>query len=71
MPISSSSSTAAVQSAADARRTRILVSLGYLVVRYWNNDVMQNIEGVIEDIAATLESHRAEPLPQQDEQDHL
>jgi len=61
----------AVRVEADARRTEILESLGYLVVRYWNNDVMQNIEGVIEDIAATLESHRAEPLPQQDEQDHL
>ena len=61
----------AVRVEADARRTEILESLGYLVVRYWNNDVMQNIEGVIEDVARTLESHRAEPLPQQDEQDRL
>ncbi len=60
----------AVRAEADARRTEILELLGYLVVRYWNNDVMQNIEGVIDDIAATLESHRAEPPPQQFQQDH-
>jgi len=28
--------------------------MGYLVLRYWNNDVMQNIDGVLEDIYAAL-----------------
>ncbi len=51
----------AVQTAADAQRTNILEAMGYLVLRYWNNDVMQNIDGVVEDIAAVLERHRSEP----------
>jgi very-short-patch-repair endonuclease len=51
----------AVRSVADAQRTRILEAMGYLVLRYWNNDVMQNIDGVLEDIHAALERHRPEP----------
>ena len=51
----------AVRSVADAQRTKILEAMGYLVLRYWNNDVMQNIDGVLEDIHATLERHRPEP----------
>ena len=39
---------------ADAKRTAVLESCGYLVLRYWNNDVMKNLDGVLEDIAATL-----------------
>ena len=51
----------AVRSIADAQRTRILEAMGYLVLRYWNNDVMQNIDGVLEDIHAALERHSPEP----------
>ena len=46
---------------ADAQRTKILEAMGYFVLRYWNNDVMQNIDGVLEDIYAALERHRPEP----------
>jgi very-short-patch-repair endonuclease len=46
---------------ADAQRTKILEAMGYLVLRYWNNDVVENIDGVLEDIATTLEQHRSEP----------
>jgi very-short-patch-repair endonuclease len=46
---------------ADAERTKILETMGYFVLRYWNNDVMRNIDGVLEDIAAVLERHRSEP----------
>ena len=46
---------------ADANRTRILEAMGYLVLRFWNNDVMQNIDGVVEEIVAALERHRSEP----------
>jgi very-short-patch-repair endonuclease len=46
---------------ADARRTRILESMGYLVLRFWNNKVTRNIDGVVEVISATLERHRSEP----------
>jgi very-short-patch-repair endonuclease len=51
----------AAQADADAQRTKILEAMGYLVLRYWNNDVMKNIDGVIEDISTTLEHHRSEP----------
>jgi very-short-patch-repair endonuclease len=33
--------------AVDSRRTEILESLGYLVLRFWNNDVLMNIDGVL------------------------
>ena len=39
---------------ADAKRTAVLESCGYLVLRYWSNDVMKNLDGVLEDIVATL-----------------
>jgi lysyl-tRNA synthetase class 2 len=51
----------AIRSVADAQRTKILEAMGYLVLRYWNNDVMQNTDGVLEDIYAALERHRPEP----------
>jgi len=31
----------------DHRRTRFLVSRGYRVLRFWNNDVLENVEGVL------------------------
>jgi very-short-patch-repair endonuclease len=31
----------------DQERTKYLESLGYRVIRFWNNDVMDNIEGVV------------------------
>jgi very-short-patch-repair endonuclease len=42
------------RSAADEKRTRILEANGYRVLRYWNNDVLLNIDGVLEDIVSTL-----------------
>jgi very-short-patch-repair endonuclease len=51
----------AVRTEADAQRTKVLEAMGYLVLRYWNNEVMRNIDGVIEDIATALERHRPEP----------
>ena len=38
----------------DSERTRALKSKGYRVIRFWNNDVMGNLEGVIETIAAEI-----------------
>jgi very-short-patch-repair endonuclease len=51
----------AVRTDADAQRTKVLEAMGYMVLRYWNNDVMQNTDGVFEDIYAALERHRPEP----------
>jgi very-short-patch-repair endonuclease len=44
----------------DANRTKTLEAMGYLVLRFWNNDVLQNTEGVLEEILGTLQ-HRSEP----------
>jgi very-short-patch-repair endonuclease len=51
----------ATRTSEDANRTRILGAMGYLVLRFWNNDVMQNIDGRLEEILSTLEQHRSEP----------
>ncbi|HEX2995588.1 MAG TPA: endonuclease domain-containing protein [Anaerolineales bacterium] len=39
----------------DKERTRCLEAQGYKVIRFWNNDVMNNIEGVILSIITILE----------------
>jgi very-short-patch-repair endonuclease len=44
----------ASQSAADEARTRVLEANGYHVLRYWNNDVLANINGVLEDILSHI-----------------
>ena len=38
----------------DAERTRVLESLGFLVVRVTNIDVYENLDGVLEMIDGTL-----------------
>jgi very-short-patch-repair endonuclease len=38
----------AEQERRDAARTRFLESEGYRVLRFWNNDVLGNIDGVLE-----------------------
>lgn len=50
----------------DERRSQRLRSKGVTVLRFWNNDVLGNIEGVWEEIArtaATLSSRPATPTP--------
>jgi very-short-patch-repair endonuclease len=48
---------------ADAKRTGVLESCGYLVLRFWNNDVMSNMDGVLEEIVATLPQAPSDSLP--------
>ncbi|MCR6732929.1 MAG: DUF559 domain-containing protein [Afipia sp.] len=50
------------ESASDAARTRYLEALGYRVLRFWNNDVLNNAEGVAEVIAAAI-AERIPPPP--------
>ena len=38
----------------DAERTEWLGSRGYRVVRYWNNEVLSNTEGVLTDLRSHL-----------------
>ena len=40
----------------DSARTRYLRAQGYRVIRFWNNDVLSNTDGVIEQVAAALSS---------------
>ncbi|HEX5184612.1 MAG TPA: endonuclease domain-containing protein [Allosphingosinicella sp.] len=39
---------------ADAERTRIIEAHGYRVIRFWNNDVTSNLDGVLETIVHEL-----------------
>lgn len=49
------------QTEQDAARTEVLSAMGYLVVRFWNNDVLSNIDGVLETIARTIRPHAFDP----------
>jgi very-short-patch-repair endonuclease len=43
----------------DAKRTEYLTERGYRVVRFWNDEVLTNVEGVLEEILAFLKDpHR-------------
>jgi very-short-patch-repair endonuclease len=46
----------------DGRRTVELMKLGYRVIRYWNTDVLHNLDGVLSDLVKELERERA-PSP--------
>jgi very-short-patch-repair endonuclease len=39
---------------ADAARTRYIGNMGYRVIRFWNNDVMERLEGVVAEIKRVL-----------------
>jgi adenine-specific DNA-methyltransferase len=50
--------------AADVARTQFLESLGYRVVRFWNNEVIDNVEGVLERVReALLQLATSNPTP--------
>lgn len=40
----------------DAARTRFIEREGYRVIRFWNNDVMENLEGAISRVAESLKA---------------
>ena len=52
----------AVRTVEDERRTRFLESRGYRVLRFWNNDVLVNVEGVLSVICSAL-NDRPSPRP--------
>jgi very-short-patch-repair endonuclease len=43
----------------DRVRDKYLADAGYIVVRYWNNDVLSNIEGVAEDLSRVINERKA------------
>jgi very-short-patch-repair endonuclease len=47
----------------DERRTKFLESLGYRVMRFWNNDVLENTDGVLQVILAEIEKARQRSSP--------
>jgi len=53
------------RTAVDLERTKVLEANGYVVLRYWNNDVLRNIDGVLEDIhRAITPTPTPNPSPQ-------
>jgi len=49
--------------ACDIQRTNWLQAEGYRVLRFWNNDITQNIDGVLEAIHASLGDRNADLPP--------
>lgn len=45
------------ESMRDELRTKALNVLGYSVLRFWNNDVLENLEGVADVLLATIEGN--------------
>jgi very-short-patch-repair endonuclease len=52
-----------VQARADAVRTRFLEREGYRVLRFWNVDVLKNIDGVLQTISDALTTTTPTPAP--------
>ena len=49
---------------ADAQRTACLEELGWRILRYWNHDILQQTEGVLETIlSACREQEKVGPSP--------
>jgi len=46
------------ESASDQVRDTFLNSEGYSILRFWNSDVLGNIDGVLQTILASLNSSR-------------
>ena len=53
----------AVHAEADQRRTAFLAAQGYRVLRFWNHEVLTNIEAVLERIVSVLSDPYPSPLP--------
>lgn len=53
----------ALRQVKDERRTAFLETQGHRVMRFWNNDVLQNSDGVLQVIAMALGPH-PNPLPE-------
>ncbi len=54
------------QEESDTERTQYLESQGYKVIRFWNNQVINDIEGVIRAIEIALDKEDTSRLAKQD-----
>ena len=51
-------------SAADRERDAVLIGLGYQIIRIWNNQIFENIEGVLQMLQSELgKAPHPAPLP--------
>ena len=48
----------------DAKRTAVIEAQGYRVIRFWNSDVLTNMDGVLETILTAATSGERVPTPQ-------
>ncbi len=51
------------ESTGDVRRDQMLENAGFRVMRFWNNQVLNEIESVVEAIWLELEKHKLTPPP--------
>ncbi len=49
------------ESAADATRDAWLQASGFTVLRFWNNDIFNNTEGVLETILSAINQQKCKP----------
>jgi very-short-patch-repair endonuclease len=47
----------------DSSRTSALEALGWSVLRFWNNDILQQTDAVLQSILVTCEERRVKPSP--------
>jgi very-short-patch-repair endonuclease len=47
----------------DKQRTKWLESQGFIVLRFWDNDILNNIEGVLFRIAEARNNRSPSPTP--------
>ncbi|MGO8952696.1 MAG: endonuclease domain-containing protein [Rhodomicrobium sp.] len=47
----------------DVKRTKVLQEAGILVLRFWNNEVIENIEGVLAEIVRITKAASPHPVP--------
>jgi very-short-patch-repair endonuclease len=51
------------ESATDVARDAWLTSQGFVVLRFWNNEIFENLEGVVERILVQLQQPHPSPQP--------
>ena len=59
----------AARSEEDRRRTAYLEAQGYRVLRFWDNEVLRQVDAVLEQITKALSDPHPSPLPGQGEGD--
>ena len=53
----------AIRAEADRKRSEFLARRGYSVLRFWDNEVFQDVEAVLQQIARVLRNPHPSPLP--------